>query len=138
MIRQGKLIISLLLMMLVITVCSGKSKKVKTTAKDITPAEAMELIEEHKDNPDFIILDVRTPDEFAAGHIENAILIDYYEDFKNQISRLDKSKIYLVYCRSGNRSGKGMKIMTKEGFTTVYNMKGGINSWRSENLPVVE
>ena len=107
--------------------------------KDIIPVEAFDLIQENKENIDFIILDVRTEPEYKSGHIENAENIDYYlEGFKDELGELDKNKTYLIYCASGNRSGKALKIMDEMGFQKAYNVLGGIKGWKSKGLPVVE
>ncbi len=71
---------------------------------------------------DAVILDVRTQDEWNEKHLEGATLIDFKQaDFKDKISKLDKTKNYEVYCRSGNRSGSAVKIMKEMGFTSVKN-----------------
>ncbi len=107
--------------------------------KDITPVEAFDLIQENKENIDFIILDVRTEPEYKSGYIESAENIDYYsEGFKDELGEFDKSKNYLIYCASGNRSGKALKMMEELGFQEVYNVLGGIKDWKSKGLPVVE
>ncbi len=107
--------------------------------KDIIPVEAFDLIQENKENIDFIILDVRTEPEYKSGHIENAENIDYYlEGFKDELGELDKNKTYLIYCASGNRSGRTLKIMDEMGFQKAYNVLGGIKGWKSKGLPVVE
>jgi len=98
-----------------------------------------ELIAENSDNPAMEIIDVRTPEEFHAGHIPNAVVIDFYgKDFVNKLEQLNKNKTYLLYCRSGNRSGKTLNLMHKLGFKAVYNMKGGMKKWAPANLPVVK
>lgn len=87
---------------------------------------------------DLVILDVRTPDEFAAGHIEGAIMLDFYDaDFAGQLAELDPDVPYLVYCRSGNRSGQTADLMAELGFTDVTDVDGGILSWAEAGLPVV-
>lgn len=107
--------------------------------KDITPVEAFDLIQENNENTDFIILDVRTEPEFKSGHIENAENIDYYsEGFKDELGALDKNITYLIYCASGNRSGRTLKMMDEMGFQEAYNVLGGIKGWKSKGLPVVE
>ena len=106
---------------------------------DITVQEALTLIEDNQDNPDFVILDVRTHEEFAPGHIENATNIDKNsETFQDEINNLDKDKIYLVYCGSGGRSASALAIMQELGFMEAYNMLGGISQWQAEGLPVTE
>jgi len=85
-----------------------------------------------------ITLDVRTPIEFAEGHIEGARLIDFQSgNFENEISALDKNATYAVYCRSGNRSGQAVKVMQDAGFTNVFNMNGGVIDWANAGLPLV-
>ncbi len=77
-----------------------------------------------------VILDVRTPEETAEGIIKGAIEIDYQaEGFDAKIDKLDTSKTYLVYCRSGGRSGRTAKKMVSKGFKNVVNLKGGYLDW---------
>ncbi len=85
-----------------------------------------------------VTLDVRTPGEFAEGHIEGAQLIDFQSgNFENEISSLDKNATYAVYCRSGNRSGQAVKVMHDAGFHNVYNLNGGAIDWANAGLPLV-
>ena len=107
--------------------------------EDITPQEAFTLIQENQNNPDFVIIDVRTPEELTEGYIENAINIDFYsETFRDELDNLDKDKNYLIYCRTGNRSGKALNIMAELSFKEVYNMLGGITEWKAEGLPIIK
>lgn len=77
-----------------------------------------------------VIIDVRTPMEYNEGHIKNSKLIDISDrDFENQLEKLDKSKTYYVYCRSGGRSSSASQIMIEKGFTKVYNLQGGMIAW---------
>ena len=118
--------------------CAGQEAPTQII-EDITPQEAFTLIQDNKDNPDFVILDVRTPGEFAEGHIENATNLDYYsETFRDELSKLDKDKTYLVYCRSGKRSRNAVDIMVELNFREAYNMSGGIIEWKAEGLPLIE
>jgi phage shock protein E len=78
-----------------------------------------------------VFLDVRTPEEIKAGTIDGSIKIDWStSDFKEQISKLDKSKKYIVYCAVGGRSAKAQSVMKAEGFNQVYNMTGGYNEYK--------
>jgi rhodanese-related sulfurtransferase len=107
-------------------------------ADDISVSQAFELIQNNRDNENFIILDVRTLQEYREAHLEDAINIDYYsEDFQDRLSGLDKNKIYLVYCQSGNRSANAAAIMINLGFVELYNMLGGITAWISAGYPVI-
>ena len=107
--------------------------------ENITPEEAYILIQENKDNSNFVILDVRTPEEFLGEYIENAVNLDYYSDtFRNDLDKLDKNKTYLIYCRSGRRSENALNIMKELDFREVYNMLAGIIKWKSEGLPTTK
>ncbi|MEO5582511.1 MAG: rhodanese-like domain-containing protein [Saprospiraceae bacterium] len=78
-----------------------------------------------------MMLDLRTPPEFDAGYIKGAILINYLDDdIDHQLSLLDKSKKYYIYCEQGNRSSKCMDKMKSIGFTRVYNLIGGYESYK--------
>jgi rhodanese-related sulfurtransferase len=86
-----------------------------------------------KENPEAIILDVRTIEEYTTFRIPNSIVIDIYNSsFGKKIDELDRSKIYLIYCASGVRSLNACKQMKKLGFEKVFNLKNGILSWRGE------
>lgn len=82
---------------------------------------------------DSIVLDVRTRGEFASGYIPGAKNIDVNSsDFASRINQLDKSKNYLVYCRSGMRSASACNFMSEQGFENVTNLRGGIMGWRGQ------
>lgn len=104
----------------------------KTSPKVIKTVEVTEIKAEIQKH-DFIILDVRTPEEFAAGHLKNAININYYDkDFVERVSSLDKRKKVVVYCAVGGRSGQALNKMDALGFQYVLNMKGGYNAWKAQ------
>jgi rhodanese-related sulfurtransferase len=86
-----------------------------------------------KDDNAFI-LDVRTPEEIEEGYIPNAKNIDIYlgQGFLDELEKLDKSKNYYVYCRSGNRSGQACAIMNSIGIANAYNLEGGFMNWEGE------
>lgn len=107
--------------------------------RQISATEAHKLILEHKNDPDLIILDVRTPEEFAQGHLPEKTptnLNFYAPDFREQLARLDRGKTYLVYCRTGHRSGETVQIMKELGFRRVYDLQGGLTAWQSAGLPI--
>lgn len=115
------------------------STKQAAIIKKFAPKEALELIQKNSNNPGFVILDVRTPEEFESGHIEGAININYNADaFAEDLNKLDKNKLYLVYCRTGRRSSDTVDIMTRQGFGELYRIDGDIVKWKSEGLPVVK
>ncbi|TSJ42318.1 rhodanese-like domain-containing protein [Fluviicola chungangensis] len=84
------------------------------------------------------LLDVRTPDEYKQGHISGAFQADWnnFDQFKERVSSLDKHKPVYVYCLAGSRSTAAQKWLLKEGFETVFNLQGGINAWKLEDLPL--
>jgi len=105
----------------------------------VSAKEAAALINNHKGDNDFAILDIRTPGEFQSGHIPKSILIDFYsKSFVDQLARLDKEKTFLIYCRTGNRSTKSLEIFKKLKFQNVYHMASGISAWQSEGFAVVK
>ena len=80
--------------------------------------------------PDAILVDIRTPQEFNARHMEGAKNIDFYEgSFNDAISKLPRDKPIFIYCHSGNRSGQAGQRMASMGFQHVYDLKGGISRW---------
>lgn len=102
-----------------------------------SPASASEVIAEAPAG--LTVLDVRTPAEFADGHLADAINIDFYEaDFADQLAQLDKDVPYVMYCRSGNRSATAAEIMRDLGFTEVYEVDGGILAWVQSGLPITD
>jgi rhodanese-related sulfurtransferase len=100
------------------------------TYKDVSASDAKKLIEKNLSNKNFHIIDVRTADEFSQGHIENATNIDFYQsDFASKISALDRSSIYLIYCRTGGRSTKALDVFKQYNFKEVYNLIGGYTEY---------
>ncbi|OGY23521.1 MAG: hypothetical protein A2172_04575 [Candidatus Woykebacteria bacterium RBG_13_40_15] len=100
------------------------------TYQSISTTDAKELIKRNSGNKDFLIIDIRTPDEFAQGHIENATNIDFYQsDFESKIASLDKNGAYLIYCKSGGRSSKALEVFKQESFREVYNLLGGYTEY---------
>jgi rhodanese-related sulfurtransferase len=86
---------------------------------------------------DLVVLDVRTPEEFAEGHVADATLIDFYEpDFADRIAELDPDVPYVVICRSGNRSSQAVALMRDLGFSDVTDVDGGILAWNAAGLPL--
>jgi len=99
---------------------------------------AADLIEQHNGDNGFAILDIRTPGEFQSGHLAKSIPIDFYSPtFADQLNRLDKTKTYLVYCRTGNRSTKSLSLFKKLKFEKIYHMSTGISGWKSQDLPII-
>ena len=124
-----KKVITILASVLLLAGCSSSSSAVNLSVSEFSN----KVIE-----AGIITLDVRTPGEFNEGHIDGALLIDFQSgNFENEIASLDKSKTYAVYCRSGNRSGEAVKVMSDAGFTNLYNLDGGVIDWANAGLPLV-
>lgn len=103
----------------------------------LEPAAAVEFMGANRGNPAFIILDVRTPQEFRQGHIEGAVLLDFYApDFRMRFEQLDRKAPILMYCRSGNRSSHVLKLADELGFKSLYDLRGGILAWSASGLPL--
>lgn len=101
----------------------------------VAPAEAFRIV--NAADGRLVIVDVRTPEEFAAGHLAGATLIDYYaSDFADKIGALDRNAQYVIYCRTGNRTEDARALMTDLGFTEVYDIEGGITAWKAAGYRV--
>jgi len=104
----------------------------------LSPAEARDLLGKRSGDPDFVLLDVRTRKEFDAERIAGAVIVDYNSpSFRDEIAKLDRSKSYLVYCRTGNRTNGAVKVMRELGFPNVSVFPGGITSWKEAGFPTV-
>lgn len=101
--------------------------------------EPKEFIAAAKSDTSSVLLDVRRPDEFAEGHIDGAVNLNWLDAdaFSAGVSKLDKGKSYYIYCRSGRRSNAAAQKMKSLGFK-VHDMKGGILRWQELGLPVVK
>lgn len=127
----------ILLLILFVNVFQLYAEGTKIT--DLDAKQAYLVIQEQAKNPAFVIIDIRTPDEYNRGHIEGAVNIDFYGGaFDEEVSRLDKTKNYFIYCRSGNRSSQALSIFKKYPFKEIYHLKNGIIDWQKENLPLVK
>ena len=105
---------------------------------NVSPFQASGLILANKDNARFVIVDVRTPSEYANGHIAEAINIDINSGvFREKAQHLAKDNTFLVYCRSGSRSAVASKILAELGFARIYNMTGSIREWQAAGLPLI-
>jgi len=106
------------------------------TMKDVTPDEAA-LLMKSKPAP-ALMIDVRTPDEFAEGHIPGARNVDFLgDDFEKQIAALPADRPLIVHCAAGNRSSKAVaKISAMQKFAQIFHLKSGFNGWKAAGKPV--
>jgi rhodanese-related sulfurtransferase len=115
---------------------SAQPDRAAAKYKTISAISCDSLIKANVENPNFVILDVRTPDIWKADHLQGAINRNYYDaDFDAQLKALPKNKIFLLHCQSGGRSAPTLQKMKNLNFAEVYEMSGGINSWNSLALP---
>jgi rhodanese-related sulfurtransferase len=105
----------------------------KAQYTDTSVQQAKELI----DKGDVFILDVRTQEEYNAGHIKNSTLIPL-QDLSKRLNEVPRDRDILVYCRTGGRSTAASEILANNGFTRIYNMKGGITEWTKMGYEVVK
>jgi rhodanese-related sulfurtransferase len=124
---KSKILSSLALIFTLFFANAQTATKIKTVA---VPAFAKEI----KTNKKPQILDVRTPSEFAEGHIDNAVNVDWQgEDFVKNAEKFNKNKPVYVYCRSGRRSLKASEKLEELGFKNIYNLDGGYLKWNAES-----
>jgi len=103
----------------------------------ISAEKAHDLITKNKGGSDLVVLDIRAPSEYAGGHIENSINVDYCsDDFRNRLGELDKDKKYIVHCRSGARTTHALPVMEELGFKNVLNLQG-IIQWKEAGYSTV-
>jgi rhodanese-related sulfurtransferase len=107
--------------------------------EDLKLEEAFALIEDNRYSDDFIIIDLRSAEEYASGHIEEAVNLDYNSPgFAGELEALDRDKIYLIYSYTDDVSGQVLDMMAGLGFTEVYNLIGGIAHWQRAGLFLVK
>ncbi|HWU40170.1 MAG TPA: rhodanese-like domain-containing protein [Candidatus Acidoferrum sp.] len=106
-----------------------------TQLTQVSVDQAKEMIQKHGGTADFVVLDVRTPQEFAEGHLPSGVNLNLMTpDFGRRLAAMDRSKTYLVYCRTGNRSAKAIQIMERLGFQSVNHMYEGIVGWQKKGF----
>lgn len=125
----------LLLTLLAFFAFTGISLAQSADSATVVSVETFEKMSKKKKKT--VILDVRTPEEVAEGHLPGAKNIDVQDElFQQNIEQLNKNKTYLLYCRSGKRTAVAGAKMKAAGFKKVYMMDGGITSWKEKGKPV--
>lgn len=105
----------------------------QTSVTHVGPKQAQQLISDKK----VLVLDLRTPKEFNAGHIAGATNIDFLApDFEERVKGLDKTKPYLIHCAVGGRSSHSLPTFKRQQFQSIYHLDGGIQAWEKAGLPV--
>jgi rhodanese-related sulfurtransferase len=127
-----------ILIILGLTACGGGADEQTTTAIDLDSLPTsvdVDTVRTLQDNPDVFMLDVREPDEYAAGHIPGIVLIPMGE-VAERLSEIPEDKTVIVTCRSGNRSGQIADLLREMGYADVHNMEGGIVAWEEAGYPI--
>ncbi|SMG10514.1 Rhodanese-related sulfurtransferase [Marivirga sericea] len=126
-----KILISITISVFLMAACSQSNAQ-----KNMTVGELHAI--EFTDDNEQLVLDVRTPQEYAEGKISGSQNLDVLKTdlFTTSIEKLDKEKTYYVICRSGSRSQKAADLMTEAGFKNVKNITGGMQAWEAANFPV--
>ena len=108
----------------------------QTVEKDSIQVLSITQFEKMSQKKKNLVVDVRTPEEVAEGHLSGAVNINFLgEGFAEEIKTLNKNKTYLLYCRSGSRTRKAADLMQKSGFKHVYMLEGGITAWKEAGKP---
>ncbi len=136
----NKTLFACLVLLIAISGCTGSTKHVeKAGYTDVTVQQGKEMI----DRGEVFILDVRTQEEYDAGHIRNSIRIPLQDikiqtELDNELKKIPGDRKILVYCRTGHRSALASEILAKNGFVQIYNMNGGIVDWTNAGYEVVK
>ncbi len=102
--------------------------------RDVSVAEANAMV---KRTSGVVVLDVRTPAEFAQGHIDGALNLDFRSpDFAQRLARLNPAGSYLLHCKTGTRSAQALAVMTQQGFGDIAHMRAGFDGWKASGMAV--
>ena len=114
--------------------CFGQAVELEQSIRSLSPLEFNQAIE----SGEYTLIDIRTVEEYYEGHLANASQNDYYQTilFNSYLDTLDKNGKYLIYCRTGNRTGDTLNIMREKGFKNVADLDGGITAWAQMGLPI--
>lgn len=131
--KKSNSLLNLLTQLLVVACCLSFANASETNVTHVNVEQAKKLIA----NKNVMVLDIRTPEEFAAGHIAGATNINFRAaDFEKAIAALDKNQTYVLHCASGGRSTQSLPTFSKLGFKSVCHLDGGIKAWQKAKLPV--
>jgi len=123
----------ILLILLVAASCSRDNQKKDVADVSLSPVEFQQALS----SDEVVLIDVRTPGEYASGFIPGAINIDFRSpDFSQRIDSLDKSGKYMLYCKGGGRSDKAAELMKEKAFENVRSLEGGLSAWTASGLSV--
>ncbi len=138
--KRFSLLFILAILALILAACGGASAPADAPAKQVDlsslPVDlTVQQVNEIRNNPDVVLIDVREPSEYNAGHIPGVKLIPL-GTLPGRVNEIPKDKFVVMTCRSGNRSGQATKFLRDQGFDNVHNMTGGIKAWQQAGFPV--
>ena len=117
-------------------IACSTSTEVEQGVRDVSVQEAVALLAQ---DPEIVVLDIRTAQEFRQGHIVDAVNIDFRgADFKGSLENLDRQKPYLLHCASGGRSTRSLALFEELRFERIFHLKTGINGWLAAGEPLVK
>ena len=122
-------------LVLVVAACGGAATATHIEAVEtVLPGAVADILAVG----DHEVLDIRTPEEFAGSHLEGAVNIDFFDPtFADELEALDPDASYVIYCKSGGRSGAAMDMIRELGFGDVHEIDGGIEAWTEAGLPAI-
>ena len=104
-----------------------QEQEVEQTVKRVKKAEFKTFMADHSD---YVLIDIRTPEEYSKGTIDGAVNINFYnDDFQAELNKLDKTKPVLMFCQSGGRSGRALPVFKSLGFEQVLELEGGYSRY---------
>ena len=134
--KRFSLLFILAILALFLAACGGASAPAKQVDLSSLPVDlTVQQVNEIRNNPDVVLIDVREPSEYNAGHIPGVKLIPL-GTLPGRVNEIPKDKFVVMTCRSGNRSGQATKFLRDQGFDNVHNMTGGIKAWQQAGFPV--
>lgn len=131
--KNSLVIILLAAIIGIITGCQSATKPEQQNIINVNARDASQIIESKTPT----IIDIRTPNEYSEGHLQNSVNIDYYSaDFKTRLSKMDREVPVFVYCKSGMRTRSSLEVFRVLGFKEVYVLSSGLNDWIAAGLPI--
>jgi len=122
--------ICMLFSILIISACQDSSSEAQTSSGIFKTISKVDFAKRMEEQPVHLLIDVRTPSEYARGTINTAKNVDWNSvNFEAEISKLDKSKPVFIFCQKGGRSGKALSKIKRLGFNEVYDLQGGYSGW---------
>ena len=120
----------------ILNLAAASADKPATVIKNVDAKAAAKLLSA---NTNIVVIDVRTPEEFAAGHIAGATNVNFQGGkFPAGVEKLDRQKTYLVHCAAGGRSKRSLEVFKNLGFKSIIHLDGGLNGWEAAGKPVVK